>query len=134
MSFSFFIAFLYISFNALCLLAYAPQLFRMLKEKNARQYTSLSMWGIWALGGFIEFLYAYDIGNGPWMWMALGHFVACFIVFSLALWGRMEHTTPMMGAQPLLVDVQKYKQPTTIFMGTTEHSSKTKATKGVEVT
>ena len=88
--YSFIVAFLFVAFNSLCLIAYLPQVIKMLKEQQARQSVCLTMWGTWCLGAGIEFLYAVDISNTPWMLMALGHFVACLIVLSIGLYGMRE--------------------------------------------
>ena len=87
---SFIIAFLYVLFNTLCLVAYIPQVIKMLRDKHARRTAALSMWGIWTMGGAIELLYAFDIGNTPWMSMAVGHLLACGLVFSIGLYGKAE--------------------------------------------
>lgn len=80
----------YVVFNVACLMAYGPQLWAMIQNPLARQHVSLSMWGTWTLGAMIELLYAQDIGNTPWTSMAMGHLVACFLVWAVGLWGAWE--------------------------------------------
>lgn len=81
------IATLYVLFNTACLIAYVPQIIHLFRTSTAREHVVVSMWSIWTLGAFIELLYAYDIANKPWMWMAAGHLIACLIVTALGTQG-----------------------------------------------
>lgn len=81
------LASLYVLFNTACLIAYFPQVLQLYRSHQAREHVVLSMWGIWTLGAAIELLYAMDIGNHPWMWMAGGHLMACVIVTMFGVYG-----------------------------------------------
>lgn len=87
MTVSIVLASLYVLFNTACLIAYVPQVLQLCRSVSARQHVVLSMWGMWSLGAAIELLYAMDIGNQPWMWMAGGHLVACVTVSVFGVWG-----------------------------------------------
>lgn len=81
------IATLYVLFNTACLIAYIPQILHLFRVSKAREHVVVSMWLVWTIGAFIELLYAYDISNKPWMWMAAGHLIACLIVTGLGTQG-----------------------------------------------
>lgn len=87
MNTSILLASLYVLFNTACLIAYFPQVVQLCRSHEAREHVVLSMWGVWTLGAGIELLYAMDIGNHPWMWMAGGHLVACVIVTTFGVFG-----------------------------------------------
>lgn len=90
MNTSMILASLYILFNTACLIAYLPQVVQLCRSHEAREHVVLSMWGIWTLGAAIELLYAMDIGNHPWMWMAAGHLMACIIVTMFGVYGWLK--------------------------------------------
>jgi len=84
------LASLYVLFNTACLIAYLPQVLQLCRSHEAREHVVVSMWGIWTLGAAIELLYAMDIGNHPWMWMAGGHLTACVIVTGFGAYGWLK--------------------------------------------
>lgn len=86
--YSLFLASAYVVFNGACLIAYFPQVLKLIQSSQARCDVVLTMWITWTFGAAIELLYAMDIGNAPWMWMAAGHLVACVVIASLGIWGQ----------------------------------------------
>lgn len=89
MNYSFFIASLYVIFNTLCLVAYIPQFLSLLKSSSARKTIAMLMWSTWALGAFIELLYAHDLKNIPWTIMSLGHLVACLVIIGFGVYEKI---------------------------------------------
>jgi hypothetical protein len=78
----------YLAANLVCVIAYAPQIWRVLRDARARRETVLVMWWTWTLGGLTEWLYATSSGdNLAWQVIAIGHTLACL---SVALLGSME--------------------------------------------
>lgn len=85
------ITILYLCFNVIALIAYAPQMIKVYLNKNCRSGISIITWGLWTIGGICEFLYAFFVvKNNLWAGVSLGHFFACLWVFSFGLNYRLN--------------------------------------------
>lgn len=80
------LAVLYVAANALSLVAYLPQLYKLLKQPSARVGLSLLTWGWWTVGALIELIYASDaVHDTHWATVAWFHLVACGSAFVLGV-------------------------------------------------
>jgi len=71
--------------NALCMVAYLPQIWHVWRCAQARLQIVLATWWAWTLGGLTEWAYATWVAHqGVWIIMAAAHTLACGIVAILA--------------------------------------------------